>query len=53
MGKLTQSFPSPFLEELPEDCVRAAEPARELTREEATRLFEEARRKIFGWPGGA
>jgi hypothetical protein len=37
---------------LPTDCVRDAEAApQEISPEEATRLFDEARRKIFGRPG--
>jgi len=34
---------------LPADCVREADiSSKELTKDEATRLFAEARRKIFG-----
>jgi DNA helicase-2/ATP-dependent DNA helicase PcrA len=48
MGKPTDSFPSPFLEDLPEECLAAAEEGMALSAENATRLFSEARRRIFG-----
>ncbi len=47
MGKPAQAIPSPFLEEIPDDCLRVSDDAETVTPEEKARLFEEARRKLF------
>jgi DNA helicase-2/ATP-dependent DNA helicase PcrA len=47
MGKPTEAFPSPFIDELPPDCLSAQAAEKELSPEDAARLFAEARRKIF------
>ena len=47
MGKPTEAFPSPFIDELPPDCLSAQADEKDLSPEDAARLFAEARRKIF------
>jgi DNA helicase II / ATP-dependent DNA helicase PcrA len=47
MGRPGEAFPSPFLDELPPDCLSTLSPDTELNPEDAARLFAEARRKIF------
>jgi DNA helicase-2/ATP-dependent DNA helicase PcrA len=49
MGKPGQAFPSPFIDELPPECLNMAEAEAEaeMSPEDAARLFAEARRKIF------
>jgi hypothetical protein len=47
MGKPAQAFPSPFLDEIPEDCLSALDKAESVTPDEKARLFAEARSKAF------
>ena len=47
MGKPTESFPSPFLEELPPGCLAVQSGDVDISPEDAARLFSEARRKLF------
>ncbi len=47
MGKPTEAFPSPFIDELPSDCLSVQAAEKDLSPEDATRLFAEARKKIF------
>jgi DNA helicase-2/ATP-dependent DNA helicase PcrA len=46
MGKPAQAFPSPFLDEIPDDCLSLPDLGKNVTQEEAARLFAEARSKF-------
>ncbi len=48
MGKDVECEPSPFLDELPEECLAVPADERPLTDEEATRMFAEARARMGG-----
>jgi DNA helicase-2/ATP-dependent DNA helicase PcrA len=48
MGKDVECEPSPFLDELPDECVAASADERPLTDEEAARMFAEARARMGG-----
>ena len=47
MGRPTEAFPSPFIDELPPDCLSVQAAEKDLSPEEAALLFAEARRKLF------
>ena len=47
MGKPGEAFPSPFIDELPAECLSTLSADKDLSPEDAARLFAEARRKIF------
>jgi DNA helicase-2/ATP-dependent DNA helicase PcrA len=46
MGKPTESIPSPFLDEIPEDCLAMAEEERIIEGEEAAHLFSKVRSRM-------
>ncbi len=48
MGKETECEPSPFLDELPGDCLSAPADEQPLTPEQAARMFAEARQRMTG-----
>jgi DNA helicase-2/ATP-dependent DNA helicase PcrA len=48
MGSEMPCEPSPFLDELPGECLTAPAEEQPLSREEAERMFAEARRKMAG-----
>jgi hypothetical protein len=47
MGKPSESVPSPFLGEIPEDCLTLAEDETPVEEKDAARLFAEARAKMM------
>ncbi len=47
MGKPADAFPSPFLDEIPAECMRAHQDEEVVGAEEAVRLFAEARKKFL------
>jgi DNA helicase-2/ATP-dependent DNA helicase PcrA len=48
MGKETECEPSPFLDELPAECLASPADEEPLGEEEARRMFAEARRRMMG-----
>jgi hypothetical protein len=48
MGSETECEPSPFLDELPEESLTSPADETPLSREEAERMFAEARRRMTG-----
>jgi len=51
MGKEIECEPSPFLDELPGECLVAPADEAPFSEEEATRMFAEARRRMTGTRG--
>jgi DNA helicase-2/ATP-dependent DNA helicase PcrA len=47
MGKPVEAFPSPFIDELPPECLSMEQPQAEMSPEDAARMFAEARKKLF------
>ena len=47
MGKPSQAFPSPFLDEIPDECLSIPDGKADIPPDEKARLFAEARGKIF------
>ena len=48
MGKETECEPSPFLDELPGECLASPSDEKPLSAEEARFMFAEARQKMTG-----
>ena len=48
MGKETEGEPSPFLDELPGECLAAPADEQPLSHEQAVRMFAEARERMTG-----
>jgi DNA helicase II / ATP-dependent DNA helicase PcrA len=48
MGKPSPASPSPFLDELPQECLAPQAAEQSLSEEEAARLFADARRRFSG-----
>jgi len=48
MGREVECEPSPFLDELPSECLSTPADETPLSAEEAARLFAEARRRMSG-----
>jgi DNA helicase II / ATP-dependent DNA helicase PcrA len=47
MGKPVEAFASPFIDELPPDCLSMEQADVEMSPEDAARMFAEARKKLF------
>jgi hypothetical protein len=48
MGKETECEPSPFLDELPGECLASPAAEEYLSDKEAERMFAEARQRMMG-----
>jgi superfamily I DNA/RNA helicase len=46
MGKPAEAFPSPFIDEIPKDCISSADTGAVVASDDAARMFAEARKKF-------